>query len=590
MPDDEARRLASLRELLVLDTAPEALFDRLATLASEICGAPIALLSLVDEERQWFKANIGMPGIDETPRDIAFCAHAIGSPETMVVPDAAHDPRFADNPLVTGPPDIRFYAGAPLVLRDGARIGTLCVIDRQPRDLDPAHASMLRALAALASIALELRRELIQQAIASRTEREREIAASEARYRAIVEGQAELVCLARENGELILANPAAARHFAREADTLPGSDLFEMVAASDRDRMRRVVGMLFMDGARQSVEFRSVLADGTEAWIAWNLSLPGGIDGERLLLAVGRDVTASRRTLQAQARQGAVLQSVTDAIPALVGVIGTDLRYRFVNAGLERWLGLPRERIIGRTAEEVLGAHEYERSRTWVERALGGEPVGFDKAFPDRPGNPHLSVSIIPLRDDEGTVDGLVAVAQDITRHKREADRLLQLSQTDALTGLLNRAGFDDFLERQIEYGDPPSLALLYIDLDHFKDVNDRHGHAVGDQLLQAFARRVQHLVRPSDAVARLGGDEFAIVLVGLRDPAPARAVADKVLVTARGPFHLGEAELEIGASIGVAYGLSAGAGGADLVARADARLYEAKQTGRNRQVGGDDA
>ncbi|MDH5540449.1 MAG: GAF domain-containing protein [Rhizobacter sp.] len=115
--DHEARRLAKLRELVVLDTAPEPLFDNIARLAAEVCKVPVSLLSLVDAERQWFKANVGLPGVAETPRDVAFCAHAIASDKMMEVHDARQDPRFAGNPLVKGKPDIRYYAGAPLIQR-----------------------------------------------------------------------------------------------------------------------------------------------------------------------------------------------------------------------------------------------------------------------------------------------------------------------------------------------------------------------------------------------------------------------------------------------------------------------------------------
>ena len=155
LPADEVDRLARLRELVVLGSEPEPVFDSIARLASEVCGVPIALLSLVDDERQWFKANVGLAGINETPRDVAFCAHAIQRDAVFEIPDATLDPRFAANPLVTGAPDIRFYAGAPLVLSGGERVGTLCVIDRQARQLDETQARMLQSLAAFYAFDLE---------------------------------------------------------------------------------------------------------------------------------------------------------------------------------------------------------------------------------------------------------------------------------------------------------------------------------------------------------------------------------------------------------------------------------------------------
>jgi diguanylate cyclase len=136
IPEEEAARQRSLQRLGVLDSEPEAEFDALVRAAAAVCGVPISLISLVDADRQWFKANVGLEGVAQTPRELAFCAHAIHGDDVLEVHDATCDPRFADNPLVQRDPSIRFYAGAPLRLSDGTRAGTLCVIDRQPRRLD----------------------------------------------------------------------------------------------------------------------------------------------------------------------------------------------------------------------------------------------------------------------------------------------------------------------------------------------------------------------------------------------------------------------------------------------------------------------
>lgn len=154
---DEAERLAALRRYEILDTPPEPAFDRIVRLASHVLGAPISLVSLIDESRQWFKARRGID-TSQTPRSMAFCAHAILSDDVLVVPDARADRRFADNPLVTGDPNIRFYAGAPLRTPEGHRLGTLCVIDRRPRDLDDEKRGLLADLSSLVVDELELRR------------------------------------------------------------------------------------------------------------------------------------------------------------------------------------------------------------------------------------------------------------------------------------------------------------------------------------------------------------------------------------------------------------------------------------------------
>lgn len=160
MAVDEAARLATLREYRILDTEPEQSFDDLTLLASHICGTPIALLSLVDADRQWFKSRVGVT-IVETSRAISFCTHAIEHQDVMVIPDAREDARFRDNPQVTGDPHIRFYAGAPLVARDGHALGTLCVVDRVARTLTADQLEALDALRHQAEAQLELRRSLI---------------------------------------------------------------------------------------------------------------------------------------------------------------------------------------------------------------------------------------------------------------------------------------------------------------------------------------------------------------------------------------------------------------------------------------------
>lgn len=161
IPPDEAERLEALRRYGILDSPPEPAFDDLTLLAAHICQTPIALVSFVDADRQWFKSRVGL-NASQTPRDVAFCAHAIAGPRTLVVPDALEDERFAHNPLVVDDPRIRFYAGAPLRVGDGSGLGTLCVIDRVPHDFSPAQQEALEALSRQVVAQLELRRHLAE--------------------------------------------------------------------------------------------------------------------------------------------------------------------------------------------------------------------------------------------------------------------------------------------------------------------------------------------------------------------------------------------------------------------------------------------
>jgi GAF domain-containing protein len=190
-PSNELKRRESLASYAILDTDPEPSFDDLTHLASFICKSPIALITLVDEHRQWFKSRVGLSS-EETSRDIAFCSHAILQTEMFVVPDALQDARFRDNPLVDGEPHIRFYAGIPLINEEGFALGTLCVIDKQPRSLSDTETSALMALSRLVLGQMELRRNLIalKSALHNRSaeehERQRELAKVQAQLMRLV--------------------------------------------------------------------------------------------------------------------------------------------------------------------------------------------------------------------------------------------------------------------------------------------------------------------------------------------------------------------------------------------------------------------
>jgi len=398
----------------------------------------------------------------------------------------------------------------------------------------------------------------------------------------ILENSTDFIVQADWRGRLNYANPAARRALGGPlAATVAGRSFSEFNTAATNERFLREIKPAVKEHGIWLGETELLMHGGRVAPIA-HMVIAHRDENGRIgrYSAVMRDITDAVRARNELFRQTATLGSIAEAIPAVVAVVDARQRYRFVNAAFEQWRGESRERILGRSVAEVLGADEHAHTLSWIERALRGEAVSFERRQVRDGRERYLAVSYIPLRDAEGAADGFVGIGQDITAHREEARRLTELSEHDALTGLLNRQGFDSYLQRNRRALDEGELALLYIDLDHFKPVNDTYGHAAGDVVLRLFAERLQALVRPSDAVARLGGDEFAVVLPSVQRRSVADGVARKVVNAAAQAFCLGDdLQVHVGASVGVAL---AGADGlAGLMARADAAVYRAKLAGR---------
>ncbi|MBC7973002.1 MAG: GAF domain-containing protein [Verrucomicrobia bacterium] len=207
LPDDESARLRSLCQYQILDTEPEVGFDDLTNLAASICHTPITFVSLVDAQRQWFKAKVGTD-VAETPRDVAFCSHAILQLDLLIVPDTLADERFATNPLVVGEPHIRFYAGVPLIMPDGHALGTLCVIDFIPRALTPNQLEALQALGRQVVAQLELRRQLLEADHLTRELQHNEAALreSEARFRIMTDSAPVLIWIDDPDQQCVFHN------------------------------------------------------------------------------------------------------------------------------------------------------------------------------------------------------------------------------------------------------------------------------------------------------------------------------------------------------------------------------------------------
>jgi PAS domain S-box-containing protein len=317
-PENESARLAALQRYAILDTFPEQEFDDLSRLAAMICGTPIALVSLVDSHRQWFKSRIGIEET-ETSRDVAFCAHAILQPDVMVVPDAREDERFRANPLVTESPNVRFYAGAPLISQEGFALGTLCVLDRVPRQLSPEQKESLKALSRLVVTQMELRRSVSDL---SRAIRERRMTEEELDQLFTV--SLDMLCIAGFDGYFKRINPAWEKTLGIPIEELLAKPFTEFVHPDDRDRTAAESEKL--DEGEQVISFenRYRCDDGSYRWLLWNAT-PS--PDSKLIFAVARDVTqrkeAERRlsTGYAVTRVLAEAESLEAAAPLILMAI-----------------------------------------------------------------------------------------------------------------------------------------------------------------------------------------------------------------------------------------------------------------------------
>ena len=296
------------------------------------------------------------------------------------------------------------------------------------------------------------------------------------------------------------------------------------------------------------------------------------------------DARSSTEAAVALSQSEARLRLMIDAVPAMITYLDTQERFLFCNRSYLDMLGKPAEDVLGRDLKQILGVELHERLAPWRREVLGGATARYEREHVRGDGSVRdLSVTFVPHVED-GVVVGFFCLTLDVTEVKALERKLAHLAGHDVLTGLPNRALYDERLAQAIERNKRHRLAfaLVYLDVDHFKRVNDTHGHAVGDQLLRSFAARLQGSIRAVDVAARLGGDEFALILEGPIGAESAACVARKIVAATREPFRLGDLSLAVTTSIGVALADDPGTPAGELAARADAALYRAKAQGRD--------
>ncbi|MBB5877251.1 diguanylate cyclase [Xanthomonas sp. 3498] len=704
LPADEAGRLRALAELGMLDTPQEPAFDDLIWLTSQLCEAPIALVSLIDERRQWLKASCGLPaGTTGYPRELAFCTYALLSPQLLEIPDTTLDPRFAGNPLVGGAPHLRFYAGMPLVGDQGHSYGTLCVIDIRPRQLDARQREGLQRLARQVTAQLEARRDAriaheqartlsmlletmpdgVVSCLADGTLGEfnqvarhwhgadpralppeqwsqyfdlfdasgkrplsreevplfrawRGESVRDAEIVIAAKGQAprSVLCNAerlegggvRSLGAVCVIRDVSAERAATQAALLAGqrfSGAFSaaahgmaLVSLEGRwldvndalcamlgysraellelrfqdlthpddlaEDMQRAVALRSGQGSDFRVEKRYRHRDGHTVRARLAVSLVRDEQGRPLHLVTHvQDITEQHLAEHRLRDSEAQLRTIADNAPALIAYLDRDLRYQFVNRPYAEWFALAPEHIVGRPLHEVLDPQQLALLQPHLPAALQGEPAQFDAELCDAADALRIMhFSLIPDVALAPQRVGLHLMISDITGQTRLARLLEERALRDELTGLPNRMAWNQALRRRMnEHRSQGQVAVMFLDLNDFKSVNDRFGHHVGDALLVHFARLLQRCLRGQDSIARLGGDEFVVLLEGLADAKhEVLATAARIMEACADGCVVSGRHLPLQPSIGIAVQAGPGFDPVLLTQRADEAMYVAKR------------
>jgi diguanylate cyclase (GGDEF)-like protein/PAS domain S-box-containing protein len=579
---------ARLRALIgseLMDSSPEEVFDRLTRLASRVLDAPIAMMSLVDDERQFFKSSVGVQ-ITQTPLSHSFCKHVVVDGEPLVVSDARLDPRLRENPAIEEFGVIA-YAGVPLTDAAGHTLGSFCVVQGTPRVWESEEIDALGDLAQ--SVMTELQLRTTQRSLDA-------VGSSRAAIlRTVRDAFAEI----SEDGSIIQWNLAAERLFGwSTSETAGGRVITTFLPASGR---RDVAGAAVVWNPRtglpvaggEPVEVWAVDRAGQDLLVELQISevpLPSG----SVFNVFARQLSERVRVETAGQQSEQRLRSMVDHAPIGVALIelaephlGRVIR---VNDAFCAVVGCgpgPPESLASITAsedrEQLRLALEHLAAGTIPQMELELRCLGSDGELI------WLQLTGSAAPGDGQTPGHAVMHAVEIGDRKRFEGQLQHLADHDALTGLYNRRRFQEELthavarsERYAQHG-----AVLLVDLDGFKLINDTMGHSSGDELVRAVATLMSNSLRDTDVIARLGGDEFALIL-GTADEVEAQLVARKLLtVLNERPITVADHYLaRVTSSIGITlFDGETGMTADELLAEADIAMYEAKDAGRNTAV-----
>ena len=574
---DEQLRLRVLHELGILDTSAEERFDRLTRIAQSHFKVPISLVSLVDADRQWFKSRQGI-NISELARDYSICGHSILSDNILNIPDAKKDKRFFDNPLVVKPPNMRFYAGAPLRTPDGLRIGTLCILDTKPRHFSEQELSVLRDIA-----------DSVEHEI-NKTDKAALFISEQATYlKAVLDSVADGILTIDVTGKILSANRGSRDMFAFGKEAMIGLDITLLFSESN------VAQFLDYFNAQLSQQKEKDNSGGSENTILEikGKKQDGTIFPMELFITEVVNRTASQlicvvRDVSNRKNQENFLNTIIENIPNMIFVKDANtLKFTLINRAAEDLLGIPRGAMIGKTDFDLF---PEAQAKSFVEKDREvlklRQPVDISEEPLDtrNHGTRYLHTRKISVCDEQGEPHFLLGISEDITEKKILAEALFKQATQDALTNVNNRGSLYDFLTSEIKRAKRSQLRLacIYIDLDDFKPINDTHGHAVGDIVLVKVAQRLSQYVRESDCIARIGGDEFVIVLTDVKDVAQVESFKKRLSKDIEKSIETRYGNFSVSISMGVSFYPDDGEGMDELLQRADKLMYQDKKQRKN--------
>lgn len=449
-----------------------------------------------------------------------------------------------------------------------------------------AVAILLLLLLVVGTITLRfyhLNQRLARQ-IAERERAEAELRKAEERYRVLVEDAPFPIAITdRAEGHIRFLNPQAERVLRLDRKTSVGMPARNLYAdPSQRDQL---IGQVNRFGHVDDMEIRLRRGDGS-AFHALLYATIIEFEGRPCYFAACTDITARKEAEEQLRRNHEELQAITASLPALIARVDRDLRCQFANYTFERWIGISSQRLIGQDIAAVLSPGAEELLSGQLRRCFDARsaPVQIECDVPTLGGVRVMAINVVPHREGD-EVTSLFLVATDVTASKRQELELRKKATFDALTGLLNRGECFAIAERILEQcraaGSP--LCAVMIDLDHFKEINDTHGHDAGDQVLRAFGQALNSIIREDDVAGRIGGEEFLLVLprMSLRTTT---ALAERIReMTSALKIPINGESITVSASMGIAqiHGEKESLG--DLVKQADAALYTSKDAGRNR-------